>query len=193
MVAASMDRSAARERLLAAADELFYAEGVRTVGIDRVIEHAGVAKATLYKAFGSKDELIKAYLAGRLAARQQRMHAGLERYDNPRDKLLAVFDIQGQKFAEPGFRGCAFINASAETTPGSPVEQMSAAIRGWTRELFHGLAVEAGAPDPDALASQLVLLYDGASVGAQMDRDPSTAQAARAAATVLVDAALSPA
>lgn len=184
------DRSTARERLLASADQLFYAEGVRTVGIDRVIEHAGVAKATLYKAFGSKDELIKAYLARRLAARQQRMYAGLARYDNPRDKLLAVFDIQGEKFTDPDFRGCAFVNASAEAPPGGPVEEMSGQIRGWTRQLFRELAVEAGVPDPDALTCQLVLLYDGASIGAQMDHDPATTRAARAAAATLVDAAL---
>ena len=69
-LSARADRRSARERLLAAADELFYEEGVHTVGVDRVIERAGVAKATLYSAFGSKDELIRAYLAARHAARQ---------------------------------------------------------------------------------------------------------------------------
>src|SRR3954469_17432650 len=83
----------ARERLLAAADELFYAEGVHTVGIDRVIEHAGVAKASLYSSFGSKDGLIRAYLEGRHQRRRERLLAGLERYGNPRDRLLGVFDV----------------------------------------------------------------------------------------------------
>ena len=67
------DRLSARERLLAAADELFYEEGVHTVGIDRIIERAGVAKASLYNTFGSKDELIRAYLEGRYVARQERI------------------------------------------------------------------------------------------------------------------------
>src|SRR6202521_5450518 len=79
---ASTRTEEARERLLAAANELFYAEGVHTVGIDRVIEHAGVAKATLYSAFGSKDELIKAYLEGRHARVAGRINRYLERYDD---------------------------------------------------------------------------------------------------------------
>src|SRR5215472_8692437 len=101
----------ARERLLAAADELFYAEGVHTVGIDRVIEHAGVAKATLYNTFGSKEELVRAYLEQRHQARMQRMADGLARFDTPRDKLLGVFDVMGETFRQPTWRGCAFINA----------------------------------------------------------------------------------
>src|ERR1700684_4332700 len=92
----TMDRRSARERLLAAADELFYADGVHTVGIDRVIERAGVAKATLYSAFGSKDELIRCYLTARHAARQERMTRKLARYDTPRARLLGVFDVLGE-------------------------------------------------------------------------------------------------
>src|SRR5260221_6772462 len=105
----------ARERLLAAANELFYQEGIHTVGIDRVIERAGVAKATLYNAFGSKDELIRAYLRGRHALTRERTTSALAtRYKTPRERLLGVFDVLGETAAEPGFRGCAFINASAE-------------------------------------------------------------------------------
>src|SRR5829696_7744375 len=115
----------ARERLLAAADELFYAEGVHTVGIDRVIERAGVAKATLYSAFGSKDELIRAYLAARLSARQERVTGALAGCDTPRERLLALFDVLGELAAEQGFRGCAFMNASAEARPGSAAEAVS--------------------------------------------------------------------
>src|ERR1700751_4622999 len=89
---ASRARASARERLLAAADELFYNEGGHTVGIDRVIERAGVAKASLYDCFGSKDELIRASLQGRLAARQARIHKKLSGLDSARDKILGVFD-----------------------------------------------------------------------------------------------------
>ena len=115
MPTTTTERRSARDRLLAAANELFYEEGVHTVGIDRVIERAGVAKASLYSAFGSKDELIRAYLIARHTARQERMTRMLARYDSPRERLLGVFDVLGESFAEPGYRGCAFINASAES------------------------------------------------------------------------------
>src|ERR1700722_1936996 len=113
------DRTSARERLLAAADELFYEEGIHTVGIDRIIEKAGVAKATLYSAFGSKDELIRAYLEGRFERRQERIARAMAPFDTPRERILAVFDSLGSYCAEPGFHGCAFMNASAESPRGS--------------------------------------------------------------------------
>ena len=185
-------KPSARERLLAAANELFYTEGVHTVGIDRVIEQAGVAKASLYNTFGSKDELVHAYLEGRHAAMVARITKAVARYDNPRDRLLGVFDAQGELFAEPGFRGCAFASASAES-PGDLVARAADAYRGWVRGLLTDLARAAGVPDPERLGRQLHLLYDGASQSARMDHDPSAATAARAAAETLLDKALSPA
>jgi AcrR family transcriptional regulator len=179
----------ARERLLAAAGELFYDEGVHTVGIDRVIERAGVAKASLYNTFGSKDELVRAYLEQRHAVTAARISRYLERYSDPRDRLLGVFEAQGELFAEPGFRGCAFVSASAES-PGEAVSQAADGYRGWVRGLLTGLARAAGAPDPERLGRQLHMIYDGASLSARMDRDPSSAGAARAAAEELLDAAL---
>src|ERR1700757_1415138 len=115
----TQDRRPARERLLAAADELFYGEGVNTVGIDRVIERAGVAKASLYDCFGSKDELIRAYLQGRLAARPARIDKKLSGLDSARDKILGVFDSMAETIAQPGYHGCAFVRASAEARPDS--------------------------------------------------------------------------
>src|SRR5277367_4816650 len=112
----------ARERLLEAAEELFYEEGVHTVGIDRVIERAGVAKASLYAAFGSKDELVRSYLVARHEARRARIEERLSHYRSPRERLLGVFDAMAESFAEPGFRGCAFVRASAEVRPGSSVK-----------------------------------------------------------------------
>jgi AcrR family transcriptional regulator len=179
----------ARERLLEAASELFYDEGVHTVGIDRVIERAGVAKASLYNTFGSKDELVRAYLEGRHAVTSARITRYLERYSDPRDRLLGVFEAQGELFAEPGFRGCAFVSASAES-PGEAVSRAAGEYRGWVRGLLTGLAREVGAPDPENLGRQLHMVYDGASLSARMDHDPSAAVAARAAAEVLLDAAL---
>ena len=195
-------RVPARDRLLAAADELFYEEGVHTVGIDRVIEKAGVAKATLYSAFGSKDALVRAYLTGRHERRKERITTRLATCDDPRERLLAVFDLLGETLAQPGFHGCAFVNASAESGPGSGAEQATVEYRAWTRELFTGLARDAGAPDPAALAHQLQLLYDGANISARLDHGspgpasssapsaPSAAVSARAAAAALLDAAI---
>jgi AcrR family transcriptional regulator len=187
--ASSAKKASARDRLLAAADELFYAEGVHTVGIDRVIERAGVAKASLYSCFGSKDELIRAYLEGRQERRRARILTGLERWDTPRDKLLGVFDLLAEQAAAPGFRGCAFYNASAESEPGSVAEEVANATRRWTRALFARLAGEAGARDPEALAAQLIILYDGGSAGARMDGGPAPATTCRTMAAVLLDAA----
>jgi AcrR family transcriptional regulator len=183
-------RPPARERLLAAADELFYEEGVHTVGIDRVIEHAGVAKGSLYNTFGSKDELIHAYLEGRHERVAERITRALESYDTPRDRLLGVFESQGRSHAETGYRGCAFVRASAESHPGDRIEQAYGEYRAWVRSLFIRLAEEAGAPDPAGLARQLHLLYDGTAVSARMDHDPAASTAARAAAAALLDAAL---
>jgi AcrR family transcriptional regulator len=185
------DQPSARARLLSAANELFYEEGVRTVGIDRVIEQAGVAKATLYKSFGSKDELIRAYLDGRAATRREAITRELAKIDSPRERLLGIFDVLGKTFLVPGFHGCAFVNASAEALPGSTVEQASDEYRTWIRALLVELATAAGAQEPETLARQLLLLYDGANISARMDRDPTAAAAAREAATVLLDAATS--
>ncbi len=183
-------RPSARERLLAAANELFYEEGVHTVGIDRVIEHAGVAKGSLYNTFGSKDELIHAYLKGRHERIAERITRALESYDTPRDRLLGVFEAQGRSHAETGYRGCAFARASAESHPGDLVEQAADAYRRWVRALLTELAAQAGVPEPEILARQLHLLYDGSGQSARMDHDPAAAGAARAAAATLLDTAL---
>jgi AcrR family transcriptional regulator len=183
------ERRSARERLLAAAEELFYEEGVNTVGIDRVIERAGVAKASLYDCFGSKEELIRSYLVARQESRRARMTEKLARYATPKERLLGVFDAMGELFAEPNFRGCAFVRASAEVRTGSSLKSVCDDSRAWIRTLFTELAKDAGAADPESLAQQLVLLYDGASVSAQMDCNPGAAAAARAAASMMLDAA----
>jgi AcrR family transcriptional regulator len=182
-------RPSARERLLDAADELFYEEGIHIVGIDRVIEKAGVAKASLYSTFGSKDELVRAYLTRRYEQRRARITEWVARYDTPRDQLLGVFDALGESIAQPGYHGCAFANATAESSRGSVAEQVTQAYRGWTRALFTDLAREAGATDPATLGAQLHLLYDGVNWAARIDRDLEAAGRAKAAAAILLDAA----
>ncbi len=189
---ASVVRPSARERLLTAANELFYNEGVHTVGIDRIIEQAGVAKASLYKTFGSKDELVRAYLDTRQASVVETISRAIERYDTPRERLLAVFEGQAELFARPGYRGCAFARASAESQPGDVAEQAACAYRRWVRALLTELAAQTGVPEPDVLARQLHLLYDGSGQSARMDNDPTSAATARTAAAALLDAAQAP-
>ena len=187
---ATAARPSARERLLAAANELFYNEGVHTVGIDRIIEQAGVAKASLYNTFGSKDELVRAYLETRHASVTETITRAVQRYDTPRERLLAVFEGQGELFARPDYRGCAFARASAESHPGDPAEQATEGYRHWVRALLAELAAQAGVPDPEALARKLHLLYDGSGQSARLDHDPTAAATARTAASALLDAAL---
>ncbi|WP_335970575.1 TetR/AcrR family transcriptional regulator [Streptomyces sp. CA2R106] len=182
-------RTSARERLLLAANELFYAEGVQSVGIDRVIEHAGVAKASLYNCFGSKESLVRAYLDYRRERSVDRITRVLTRFRTPRERLLGMFDAQGELITSPGYNGCAFAAASAEAPRGGSVEKATDEYRAWMRGLFAELAAEAGVADPQGLARQLHLLYDGATLSSQLDRDPTAASVAREAAAVLVDAA----
>jgi AcrR family transcriptional regulator len=183
-------RPSPRERLLKAADELFYAEGVHSVGIDRVIARADVARASLYSTFGSKDELIRAYLEHRMEISQARLQAAVDAHDDPRERLLSLFGVQAAVFARPGYQGCPFNRATAEAQPGSAAYEVPRAYRGWLRDFFTELSAAAGAPDPDQLASQIHLLYDGAMLAASLDGNTGITTASRAAAEALLDAAL---
>ncbi|HEY5304227.1 MAG TPA: TetR/AcrR family transcriptional regulator [Acidimicrobiales bacterium] len=178
----------ARERLLNAASDLFYAEGVQTVGIDRIIERAGVAKASLYNLFGSKEELVAAYLATRHENTRARLERALSDLDSPREKILAVFAVQATQVRQPDFNGCAFIAASTEAPAGGLVEHATDEYRHWLRQLFTDLARDAGASDPDQLGQQLHLIYDGVGISARTDhRDVKVCDAARRAVTTLLD------
>ncbi len=189
--APSEHRASARERLLTAADELFYAEGVQTVGIDRIIERAGVAKASLYNVFGSKEELVAAYLASRHDRTAGRLTEIIESVDDPRQKILAVFESQAEQYQQPDFNGCAFTAASTEAPAHSLVEQAADQFRGWILAMFTNLAEQAGATDSANLGRQLYLIYDGAGLAGRMDHhDADIAPAARSAVEVLLDAAL---
>ena len=175
-------RLSARERLLAAADELFYENGINLVGIDRVIEHAGVAKASLYDCFGSKEELIRSYLQARSERRQARIVQRMAQFQTPRDKILGVFDLLGEIVAQPNYRGCAFQRAGAEAGAGSAIKGACDDSRAWIRTQFTELARAAGAADPESVGRQLVVLYDGAGLAAHVDRDLDAPRAARALA-----------
>jgi AcrR family transcriptional regulator len=182
-------RRTAKQRLLTAADELFYSEGIHSVGIDRVIAHAGVAKGSLYYSFAGKDDLVRAYLTERHGKWAERVNAGIEAHADPRERILAVYDALGALFAQPDYRGCAFMNAVAEATPDSVEARAASTFRSWVHSLFLGLAADAGAADPKQLVESLVVLYDGAVATAQMDKAPEAAQTARRTADLVLDSA----
>jgi AcrR family transcriptional regulator len=184
-------RRSARDRLLAAADELFYAEGVHVVGVDRIVERAGVTKASLYNTFGSKDELVRAYLENHFHRRQSRVAQILASHATPRERLLAIFaEVEGL-LAGSAFRGCRFISAAAESRPGEAGEVVAEQYRAWLWSLFTDLAEAVGASDPKQVGRQLFLLYDGAAVAARMDQDrDAAAKAVRSAVEALLDAAI---
>jgi AcrR family transcriptional regulator len=182
----------ARERLLRSADELFYAEGVNSVGIDRVIEHAGVAKATLYSAFGSKDGLIRAYLMNRHYLRVERIMRHVDKHQEPVQKLLAVFDSLAELFATPNWRGCPFLAAPGETRSCDPVGEVTRFTRDWTRALFTDLAGAAGLGEPSGMADALMNVYDGAIVASQLDHNPTAGTTARRIAEIVISAADAP-
>jgi AcrR family transcriptional regulator len=179
-------RRSARERLLAAADELFYEHGINTVGIDRVIEHAGVAKASLYDCFGSKEELIRAYLKGRGEKRQVRLADRMALQNSARDKILCTFDVLAEIVAQPSYRGCAFQKASAEAVAGGAIKSTCDELRAWIRAQFTELAREAKVADAELIGQQLMLLYDGASATAYLDGDKNAPLGARAMAAQLL-------
>jgi AcrR family transcriptional regulator len=182
-------KTSARDRLLAAADELFYAEGVHVVGVDRIVERAGVTKASLYNTFGSKDELVRAYLENHFLRRQSRIAQILASHSSPRERLLAVFGEVEGLLAGSAFRGCRFISAAAESRPGEAGEVVAEKYRAFLWSLFTDLADAAGASNPKQLGRQLFLLYDGAAVAARMDKDRgAAAKAVRSAVEALLDA-----
>jgi AcrR family transcriptional regulator len=194
--AASVDpkpspRLSARDRLLAAADDLFYSEGVHVVGVDRIVERAGVTKATLYNTFGSKEGLVGAYLEQHMRRRQKRIERILAANDTPRKRILGIFAEVEDLLAGSQFRGCRFINAAAEARPGDASEVASEEYRGWLMTVFTDLAEAAGASDAKQLARQLLLLYDGAAVAARMDQDRhGAAIATRSGVVALLEAAI---
>jgi AcrR family transcriptional regulator len=180
-------RRTAKARILDAADDLFYNEGIHAVGIDRVIARAGVAKGSLYYSFTGKDDLVREYLAHRHGRWAERIAAGIEAHTDPRERILAVYDVLGTLFAQPDYRGCAFVNATAEAAPDSVEAQAANTFRAWLHDLFLGLATDAGAANPKQLAARLVVLHDGAVATAQMDKTPDAAITARQTAELVLD------
>ncbi|GAA0463567.1 TetR/AcrR family transcriptional regulator [Streptomyces stramineus] len=184
-----MDNAEVDERVLDAAEALFYEHGVQAVGMDRVRGVSGVSLKRLYQRFPSKEILVETYLRRRDRRWRAAMAAAVAAAPE-RERPLAVFDWLHAWCGEPDFRGCAFLNAFGEMGTGSPavagaVRDHKAAMRSYLLDL----ARSAGAREPEHLADQLTVLVDGAIATAAVTGDPAAARSARAAAAVLLSAA----
>jgi AcrR family transcriptional regulator len=178
--------SAARQRLLDAATDLFYGEGIHSVGVDRIIEAAGVTRATMYKQFEGKEGLVLAYLRGEDEHLRSLFAAAAGGTDDPDALLDAVIEGIATDIRERHTRGCPFINAAAEYPTEGPVRELIADHREWFRATLAQLATAAGLTDPAEAAASLVLLRDAALVGGYLDGQDRVAPAfARTAREVI--------
>jgi AcrR family transcriptional regulator len=179
----------ARERLVSEAFVLFYDYGIRAVGINLVIARSGVAKATFYRQFRSKDELIVAYLDRRHEAWLAWLTESVAaRATKPGERLIVIFDCLAELFKDPDFRGCPVINAVAEVGRDNP--EMLERARTYKADLHNyvvDLAMQADLGRPNELADQWVLLIDGALVVAQRSESSTPARSAKRMAKALLD------
>ncbi|ADB30204.1 transcriptional regulator, TetR family [Kribbella flavida DSM 17836] len=166
--------SEARARLLSTASGLFYSEGLHSVGIDRIIATAGVTRATLYRHFPSKDELLVAYLTQADQAIRARVSAARSEDASADEVIRTVSRSIADDIQHPGFRGCAFLNAAAEyPDPAHPVHQAVLRHRQWFLATITELFTDTGKPDPEPAAQHFVMLRDGAmTAGCLSDPEP---------------------
>ena len=189
------DRGLVRSRLLAAAAECFYNHGVTGTGIDTITAVAGVAKMSLYNNFGSKDELVMAYLQARheewLALYRRRLGSATD----PRGGIAAVFDAyldHAEMAYQHGFRGCGLLNAAAELPAGAPGRALVRRHKEEVESLLAGhLAQLVPEPHRQPLAEQLSFLLEGAMARAGLAGDPDLLRHARDLGLQIVDAAAS--
>lgn len=163
---ATTDKASPRDRLLDAASELFYHDGV-SVGVEALCRTAGVSKRSMYQLFASKDELLAASLERRLPGYAARLLADADETATPRERILRVFERVEELAAEPDYEGCPFLAAMVELKdPGHPASQVAGAAKGRLQEALRTQAELGKAHDPDLLARQLMLVFDGASARA---------------------------
>ncbi|MBI1191239.1 MAG: TetR family transcriptional regulator [Tepidisphaera sp.] len=178
-----------RERILEAAESLFCARGIHSVGVDEVVSRSGVAKMTLYKHFESKDTLVAAVMARKAASFEAWFAAEVAaRSADPVGRLLACFDVYAAWFETPEFRGCPFINATAELSdPAHPARNVAMSHKRAMLELLTEMCKAARVQSPRQLAEQWLLLLDGASAEAMLWQSPVPAARARQIARALLD------
>ncbi|SHH57199.1 TetR/AcrR family transcriptional regulator [Streptomyces sp. 3214.6] len=180
-----MDSATAREQALDAAEKLFYGRGVQSVGMDDVRGASGVSLKRLYQLFPAKEQLVEAYLERRDVRWRGRLARSVARQEDPRERILAVFDWLEEWFAEPDFRGCAWINAYGEL--GATSERVARQVRAHKeafRDYLGGLVADAALPP--ALTGPLFLLAEGAMVTAGIGGGAAPAVQAREAARLLL-------
>ncbi|MGX5680690.1 TetR/AcrR family transcriptional regulator [Schumannella luteola] len=185
--APATQRAPAKGRILDTASVLFYEDGIRNVGVDRIIAASSVTKATFYKHYRAKDNLIVEYITGRhLAVRTEVEHI-IDDAASPEAALRTIIASIASEIASPGFRGCAFINAAAEFPDANhPVRQVVTRHREWYVDTLADLLREMGHPVPGDAADELQLARDGAlSGGYAGDSIAATAALGRIAARVL--------
>jgi len=174
-----------RQRILDAANELFYTHGIRATSADRIIEQVGITKVTFYRHFRTKSDLVVAYLEQQSAAERAWLES-TARGDDPLARARTIAADIGAASCSPGFRGCAFINAAAEfADPDDPVRIAVDAHRGWMIGLFAEIAGQAGVGDVGSVANQLMILRDGAMVNGYLG-DPSVVAESLGAAFVSI-------
>lgn len=165
------------QRLLDTATELFAAQDIREVGIDRILAEAGVAKASLYSLYGSKDALVLAYLNALDQADRKRYHGAAAALSDPVEQILLFFDLAASAAKKRRYRGCLYVNA-AGAYAGTELEPV-VAHRRWMHTTLAGLLERAGAIDAQDRAGDLQLLYDGALVGSKVERSVAPITRAR--------------
>jgi AcrR family transcriptional regulator len=179
----------ARQRILETANELFYQEGIHAVGIDTIIERSGVAKATLYYHFASKEALIEAYLRERDRSFWAWFEQATSGEQEAKGKLLAFFAALIAKVSRPGYRGCVFVNSVAEFPhEGQAGYALPRATKYEMRRRLLQLCQELPTKHPDALADQLTLLAEGAFVSSPLFDAPGPVAHVREAARILIEA-----
>lgn len=179
------DQTPARDRVLDAAADLFYSRGIQAVGIDAVRSASGVSLKRLYQMFPSKDALLIEFLRRRDSRWQQALEAQVNMRTDPHERVVAVFDWLYGWFSEPGYRGCAFINAFGELGAISPgVAEQARRHKKAFHDYLTGLVDDAGCPAE--LAQQIALLAEGAIVTSAIFDTPEAAHRARDAAAALM-------
>lgn len=158
-----------KDRLLRTASRLFYAEGIQAVGIDRLVTEAKVTRATFYRHYPSKDDLVSAYLTSTADGIREAVAKAREG-KAPHEAIRAVMAVLGDATLEDGFRGCQFLNAAAEYPDRThPVRAVIDDQRTWLFGVLRELAADMGHPEPDHAARVLVMLHDGAFQSAELD------------------------
>jgi AcrR family transcriptional regulator len=179
----------ARQRVLATAAALFFRDGYRAVGVDRIVAESGVGKMTLYRHFPSKDDLVVASLRESDEKFWAWFDAASAGPASARERLLGVFRALEKLVSSPACYGCPFLNAAVDfAEPGHPGHQVALAHKQGVRARFQALARQAGARSPKTLASQLLLLMDGAFMAVRMYGADNPAARVGQAARVLIDA-----